>query len=65
MINTIILQGAYSIYNTREVSYLLGFPHECIFFGKSFRVPKIVPKIGSKEYDCCLLKVILPFLTTH
>ena len=48
-----------------EASVLQEFPRERIFFEKSFRVPKVVPKVGSKEYDCCLLKVILPFLTTH
>ena len=28
-----------------EASVLQEFPRECIFFEKSFRVPKIVPKV--------------------
>ena len=42
-----------------ETSVLQQLPHKCIFFEKSFRVPKIVPKVVPKIISALALKIII------
>ena len=41
------------------MQYLQGLPRECIFFEKSFRVPKVTPKVVPKIIDALALKIII------